>query len=96
MTPARDALAQDLDRSPEARSAYADQLQVHHLLGVALEKSERRTLKTLEARGLYGLNKFDQNGQSYCNIIVTQVKDGKYSVVAITPSSKLWELSAAK
>ncbi|HEX6775409.1 MAG TPA: penicillin-binding protein activator [Methylomirabilota bacterium] len=53
-------------------------------------------LKTLESRGLYGLNKFDQNGQSYCNIIVTQVKDGKYSVVAITPSSKLWEMSAAK
>ena len=53
-------------------------------------------LKTLEARGLYGLNKFDQNGQSYCNIIVTQVKDGKYSVVAITPSSKLWELAAVK
>ena len=39
-------------------------------------------------RGLYGLNKFDQNGQSYCNIIVTQVKDGKYSVVAITPSTQ--------
>jgi branched-chain amino acid transport system substrate-binding protein len=53
-------------------------------------------LKTLEAKGLYGLNKFDQNGQSYCNIIVTQVKDGKYSVVAVTPSSKLWEMAAAK
>ena len=53
-------------------------------------------LKTLETRGLYGLNKFDQNGQSYCNIIVTQVKDGKYSVVAVTPSSKLWELAAVK
>ena len=53
-------------------------------------------LKQLEMRGLYGLNKFDQNGQSYCNIIVTQVKDGKYAVVAATPSSKLWELAAAK
>jgi len=53
-------------------------------------------LKTLETKGLYGLNKFDQNGQSYCNIIVTQVKDGKYSVVAVTPSSKLWEMAAAK
>ena len=53
-------------------------------------------LKTLEVRGLYGLNKFDQNGQSYCNIIVTQVKDGKYSVVAVTPSSKLWDLAAVK
>jgi branched-chain amino acid transport system substrate-binding protein len=53
-------------------------------------------LRTIEMRGLYGLNKFDQNGQSYCNIIVAQVKDGKYSVVAMTPSSKLWEMSAAK
>jgi hypothetical protein len=53
-------------------------------------------LKTIEVRGLYGLNKFDQNGQSYPNIIVSQVKDGKYGVVAMTPSSKLWEMSAAK
>src|SRR5260370_39210891 len=52
-------------------------------------------LKTLEARGLYGLNKFDQNGQGYCKIIVTQGKDGKYSVLAITPSSKLWVPSAS-
>jgi hypothetical protein len=27
---------------------------------------------------------------------VTQVKDGKYAVVAVTPSSKLWELAAVK
>ena len=53
-------------------------------------------LKTLELRGLYGLNKFDQNGLSYPNIIVTQVKDGKYGVLAMTPSAKLWEMSAAK
>jgi len=53
-------------------------------------------LKTIEMRGLHGLNKFDQNGQSYCNIIVAQVKDGKYGVVAMTPSAKLWEMSAAK
>jgi branched-chain amino acid transport system substrate-binding protein len=53
-------------------------------------------LRTLEVRGLYGLNKFDQNGQSYCNIIVSQVKDGKYSMVAVTTGAKLWEMSAAK
>src|SRR5262249_42449435 len=53
-------------------------------------------LKTLEAKGLYGLNKFDQNGQSYCNIIVTQVKEGRSSGVAITPSPKLGERAAAK
>src|SRR5229473_1745894 len=74
-----------------------------NLVAKAIESAKEPTaakihaaLKTLEVRGLYGLNKFDQNGQSYCNIIVTQVKDGKYSVVAVTPSSKLWELSAAK
>jgi branched-chain amino acid transport system substrate-binding protein len=53
-------------------------------------------LRASETRGLYGLNKFDQNGQSYCNIILTQVKDGKYAVVAMTPSTKLWEAAAAK
>ena len=53
-------------------------------------------LRGLEMKGLYGLIKFDQNGQSYCNIIVTQVKDGKYAVVAMTPSTKLWETAAAK
>jgi branched-chain amino acid transport system substrate-binding protein len=53
-------------------------------------------LKTIEMRGLYGLNKFDKNGQSYSNIIVSQVKDGKYSIVAMTPSAKMWEMSAAK
>ena len=53
-------------------------------------------LRGLEMKGLYGLIKFDQNGQSYSNIIITQVKDGKYGVVAVTPSAKLWELTAAK
>jgi branched-chain amino acid transport system substrate-binding protein len=53
-------------------------------------------LRGLEMKGLYGLVKFDQNGQSYCNIILTQVKDGKYAVVAVTPSTKLWELAATK
>jgi branched-chain amino acid transport system substrate-binding protein len=53
-------------------------------------------LRGLEMKGLYGLIKFDQNGQSYCNIILTQVKDGKYAVVAVTPSAKLWEAAAAK
>ena len=48
-------------------------------------------LTTLEIRGLYGLNKFDQNGQSYRNIILTQVKDGKYAIVAVTSSTKLWD-----
>jgi branched-chain amino acid transport system substrate-binding protein len=72
---------------------------VARALEIAKEPTAARVqaaLRGLEMKGLYGLIKFDQNGQSYCNIIVTQVKDGKYSVVAITPSSKLWELAAVK
>jgi branched-chain amino acid transport system substrate-binding protein len=74
-----------------------------YVVAKALEAAKEPTaakvhaaLRTTETRGLYGLNKFDQNGQSYCNIILTQVKDGKYAVVAITPSTKLWEAAAAK
>ena len=47
-------------------------------------------------KGLYGLIKFDKNGQSYSNIILTQVKNGKYAVVGMTPSTKLWNAAAAK
>jgi branched-chain amino acid transport system substrate-binding protein len=53
-------------------------------------------LRRAEVRGLYGLNKFDKNGQSYCNIILSQVKDGKYAVVGVTSSAKLWNAAAAK
>ena len=74
-----------------------------YVVAKALEAAKEPTaakvhaaLRTTETRGLYGLNKFDQNGQSYCNIILTQVKDGKYAVVAMTPSTKLWEAAAAK
>jgi branched-chain amino acid transport system substrate-binding protein len=49
-----------------------------------------------EMKGLYGLIKFDKNGQSYSNIILTQVKNGKYAVVGMTPSTKLWNAAAAK
>jgi branched-chain amino acid transport system substrate-binding protein len=53
-------------------------------------------LRRAEVRGLYGLNKFDKNGQSYCNIILSQVKEGKYAVVGVTSSAKLWNAAAAK
>jgi branched-chain amino acid transport system substrate-binding protein len=53
-------------------------------------------LRQLEMKGLYGTIKFDRNGQSYCNIILTQVKDGKYSVAGVTPSTKLWDAAATK
>ena len=53
-------------------------------------------VRAAEMKGLYGLIKFDKNGQSFCNIILTQVKDGKYAVVGVTPSAKLWNAAAAK
>ena len=53
-------------------------------------------VRHVEMKGLYGLIKFDKNGQSYSNIILTQVKNGKYAVVGMTPSTKLWNAVAAK
>jgi branched-chain amino acid transport system substrate-binding protein len=53
-------------------------------------------IRKVEMRGLYGLIKFDKNGQSFSNIILTQVKDGKYAVVGMTPSAQLWNAAAAK
>jgi branched-chain amino acid transport system substrate-binding protein len=53
-------------------------------------------VRHVEMKGLYGLIKFDKNGQSYSNIILTQVKNGKYAVVGMTPSTKLWNAAAAK
>ena len=53
-------------------------------------------VRGIEMKGLYGLIKFDKNGQSYPNIILTQVKNGKYAVVGVTPSTKLWNAAAAK
>ena len=53
-------------------------------------------VRHVEMKGLYGLIKFDKNGQSYSNIILTQVKNGKYAVVGMTPSAKLWNAAAAK
>jgi branched-chain amino acid transport system substrate-binding protein len=53
-------------------------------------------VRRTELRALYGLIKFDKTGQSFPNIILTQVKDGKYAVVGVTPSAKLWNAAAAK
>jgi len=53
-------------------------------------------VRRAEMKGLYGLIKFDKNGQSFPNIILTEVKDGKYAVVGVTPSAKLWNAAAAK
>jgi branched-chain amino acid transport system substrate-binding protein len=53
-------------------------------------------IRRAEMKGLYGLIKFDKTGQSFPNIILSQVKDGKYAVVGVTPSAKLWNAAAAK
>jgi len=49
-----------------------------------------------ETKGLYGLIKFDKVGQSFPNIILSQVKDGKYAVVGVTSSATLWNAAAVK
>jgi branched-chain amino acid transport system substrate-binding protein len=49
-----------------------------------------------EMKGLYGLIKFDKVGQSFPNIILTQVKSGKYAVVGVTTSATLWNAAAVK
>jgi len=56
----------------------------------------QEALRRAEMKGLYGLIKFDKNGQSFSNIILSQVKGGKYAVVGVTPSTKLWNAAAAK
>jgi branched-chain amino acid transport system substrate-binding protein len=53
-------------------------------------------IRRTELRALYGLIKFDKTGQSFPNIILSQVKDGKYALVGVTPSAKLWNAAAAK
>jgi branched-chain amino acid transport system substrate-binding protein len=53
-------------------------------------------IRHTEMKGLYGLIKFDKTGQSFSNIILSQVKGGKYAVVDVTPSAKLWNAAAAK
>ena len=56
----------------------------------------QEALRRAEVKGLYGLIRFDKNGQSYCNIILSQVKNGKYAMVGVTPSTKLWNAAAVK
>lgn len=46
-------------------------------------------LRKVDMKGLYGHIKFDKNGQSYPNIIVAQIKDGKMVTAAVTPGDEL-------
>jgi branched-chain amino acid transport system substrate-binding protein len=72
---------------------------VAHALATAGEPTPAKVheaVRRAEMKGLYGLIKFDKNGQSFSNIILTEVKDGKYGVVGVTPSAKLWNAAAAK
>ncbi len=52
-------------------------------------KKINEALRKVDMKGLYGHIKFDKNGQSYCNIIVAQVKDGKMVTAAVTPGDEL-------
>jgi branched-chain amino acid transport system substrate-binding protein len=59
-------------------------------------QSMHDAIRRTELRALYGLIKFDKMGQSFPNILLSQVKNGKYAVVGVTPSTKLWNAAAAK
>ena len=52
-------------------------------------KKIHQAIRKLDMKALYGHIKFDKNGQSYPNIIVAQIKDGKMVTAAVTPGDEL-------
>lgn len=58
--------------------------------GAPEAKKIHQALRSLEMKSLYGSIKFDKTGQSYPNIMLTQVKEGKLTVVGVTPGDKLF------
>jgi branched-chain amino acid transport system substrate-binding protein len=67
-----------------------------HVIAKAIEnagepepKKIHQAMRKLDMKGLYGRIKFDKNGQSYCNILLTQVQDGKIVTVAVTPGDQI-------
>lgn len=80
-------------RGFDAVNVVAKALEV---AGEPTPQKVHQALRKVEMKGLYGTVKFDKSGQSFCNIILTQVRDGKYAVAGVTPSAKLWEAAAMK
>lgn len=82
----RDRLARELEADPQSRAEYADQLQIHHRLAVALEPSGAAFGEsvTREIRLLGDADRFSDG-------VVRQIKESTR-----TPARRrLWELAAA-
>lgn len=82
----RERLARELEGDPQARSEYADQLQIHHRLAVALEKPGTALVEsvTREIRLLGDADRFSQG-------VVRQIKQ----VGRPAGRRRFWELAAA-
>lgn len=82
----RDRLARELEADPVARAEYADQLQIHHRLGVALEKDGTAFIDAVsrEIRLLGDADRFSKG-------VVRQIKE-----TSRPPARRrFWEVAAA-
>jgi len=79
----RERLARELDRDPAARAEFADQLEIHHRLGVVLEPSNPEFVDRVvrEVKLLGDADRFSQG-------VVRQIKQ-------TSSRRRIWEMSAA-
>jgi len=79
----RERLARELEKDPAARAEFADQLEIHHRLGVTLEESNPEFVDAVvrEVRLLGDADRFSQG-------VVRQIKQ-------TTSRRRIWEVAAA-
>jgi len=79
----RERLSRELEKDPAARAEFADQLEIHHRLGVALEPSNPEFVDAVvrEVKLLGDADRFSQG-------VVRQIKQ-------TTSRRRIWEMAAA-
>jgi len=79
----RERLARELEKDPAARAEFADQIEIHHRLGVALESSNPEFVDAVvrEVKLLDDADRFSQG-------VVRQIKQ-------TTSRRRIWEMAAA-
>src|SRR5262245_60386927 len=79
----RERLARELEKDPAARAEFADQLEIHHRLGVTLESSNPEFVDAVvrEVKLLGDADRFSQG-------VVRQIKQA-------TSRRRIWEMAAA-
>lgn len=79
----RERLARELEKDPSARAEFADQLEIHHRLGVALESSNPEFVDAVvrEVKLLGDADRFSQG-------VVRQIKQ-------TASRRRIWEIAAA-